>query len=136
MSEKSENYGSEYLYSEDLLHKQTYVTADVTIEEVIQPGTLTTKDKRKIDKWSLRFVGKSKILVLCKTNASILHHVIGDAPGPSWVGKSIKLQVRVVEAFGAQVTAIRVIPPTGCMIRKSLIQRLGTKAEWRGGVSV
>ena len=134
MSAKTDSYGSAYLYSEDLLHKQRYKTVEVEITEVIPPGTLKTADNRLIDKWSVRFKGKDKIFVLCKTNVGILHHVLGDAPGPSWVGQTIKLQVRIVEAFGDQVTAIRVIPPTGCMIRKSLLKRLGTKAEWKGVV--
>lgn len=132
MSAKTESYGSRFLYSEDLLHKQQYMDANVVIEEVIPPGTLKTEDKRSIDKWTLRFEGKEKMLVLCKTNASIIHHIIGDSPGPEWIGKQIRLQVRFVEAFGEMVTAIRVMPPNGCMIRKSLLKRLGTKAVWKG----
>lgn len=135
MSTKTENYGSRFLYSEDLLHKQQYMDAHVTIAEVIPPNTLQTADKRPIDKWTLRFEGKEKMLVLCKTNASIVHHIVGDAPGKAWIGQQIKLQVRIVEAFGEMVTAIRVIPPTGCMIRKSLIKRLGKKAVWEGPVN-
>lgn len=133
MSVKTESYGSEYLYSEDLLHKQEYKTVDVVIREVIPPNTLQTADKRLIDKWALRFEGKEKTLVLCKTNVSIIHHVLGDQPGDSWIGKTIRLQARVVDAFGERCTAIRVMPPNGCLIRKSLLKRLGTKAEWKAG---
>lgn len=131
MSAKTENYGSQYLYSEDLLFKQQYKTVDVVISEVIPPGTLQTADERLIDRWSLRFEGKEKTLVLCKTNASIIHHIVGDPPGPTWIGNTIRLQARVVDAFGDQVVAIRVMPPNGCMIRKSLKKRLGRKAEFK-----
>ena len=85
MSERNENYGSAFLYSEDLLFKQKYTTVQVEISEVHPPNTLQTKDKKFIDKWSIRFKGKDKTLVLCKTNTSILHHVIGDQPGDSWI---------------------------------------------------
>ena len=127
----TENYGSEYLYAEDLLYKQEYRTVEVTISEVIPPNTLKTKRGRAIDKWSVRFEGKEKTLVLCKTNVSLAHHIIGDPPGATWVGKVLTLQARIVDAFGTQCTAIRVMPPKGCLVRKSLIERLGQKAEWK-----
>lgn len=132
MSTKTDNYGSEYLYSEDLLYRQEYKTVSLEIEDVIPPGTRKTAAGELVNKWCLKFVGKEKLLVLCKTNASIIHHIAGDAPGPSWIGKKITLQVRIVDSFGAKVCAIRVMPPDGCMIRKKLIERLGTKAVWKG----
>ena len=132
MPATSDSYGSAYLYSEDLLFKQEFKTVEVTIAEVIPPGQLKKADGGLIDKWSVRFEGKEKTLVLCKTNVGLIHHVVGDPPSDAWIGKTITLQVRVVDAFGEQVNAIRVMPPKGCVIRKSLLKRLGTKAIWKG----
>lgn len=132
MSAKTESYGSRFLYSEDLLHKQQYMDANVIVQEVFEPGSLKAADGRVIDKWTLRFEGKEKMLVIGKTNTSIIHHIVGEPPGPEWIGKQIRLQVREVEAFGEIVPAIRVMPPNGCMIRRSLIKRLGKKAVWKG----
>lgn len=132
MSQKTDSYGSRFLYSEDLLFKQEYKTVQVTIAEVIPPGELEAADGRQIGKWSLRFEGKDKLLVLCKTNVGLIHHILGNPPGADWVGEKLTLQVRLVEAFGDQVAAIRVMPPNGCKVRKSLLDRLGKKAEWQG----
>lgn len=126
-----ENYGSRFLYAEDLLVDGEFRTAKVTIDKFHSGGTLQAADGKLVDKPAISFAGRDKILVLCKTNASILHFVTGQQPGDKWVGHQITLQVRIVEAFGELVPAIRVIPPAGCPIRKQLIKRLGTKAEWK-----
>ncbi len=122
-----QDYGPQYLYAENLIAKGKYVTATVTISEVIPPDTLTTANKKKVDKWSLKFEGKEKILVLCKTNFGILHYVCGGGP-EDWVGKRITLAVREVEAFGDQVAAIRVMP-VGVKLRRGLLKRLGTEPK-------
>ena len=126
-----QEYGTGFLYAEDLLKNQQFQTVTVEIAEVIEPHTITAANGKVVDKYCLKFVGKSKILALCKTSASIIHFVTGDPPGPEWVGKTITLQVRNVEAFGEQVLAIRVIPPAGTRVRKTILQRLGTKAEFK-----
>lgn len=127
--EKNE-WGSRFLYAEDLLVNQQFQTVTVTISEVIDPGTVKAANGKIVDKYCLKFEGKGRMLALCKTNASVIHFVTGDPPGPAWVGKSITLQVREVEAFGEQVLAIRVIPPQGARVRKSILQRLGKRAEF------
>lgn len=128
---KSESYGTNYLYSEDLLIGQQYRTVDVEVEAYIAPNTLKSADGRQIDKPTLKFKGKEKLLVLCKTNQSVIHFVTGDPPGEKWIGKKLTLQPRIVEAFGDQVVAIRVIPPKGAMVRKNVLKRLGKPAEWQ-----
>ncbi len=126
----SENFGAQYLYSEDLLIGQQYRTAEVEVEKYIPANTLKSADGRNIDKPTLKFKGKEKMLVLCKTNQSVIHFITGDPPGEKWVGKKLKIQPRVVDAFGEQVVAIRVIPPKGCKVRKNVLKRLGTEAVW------
>lgn len=128
---KSESYGSSYLYAEDLLIGQQYRTAEVEVEAFIAANTLKSADGRLIDKPTLKFKGKEKLLVLCKTNQSVIHFVTGEPPGEKWVGKKLTLQPRVVDAFGDQAVAIRIIPPKGCMVRKNVLKRLGKPAEWK-----
>jgi hypothetical protein len=130
MSQKTESYGTGYLYSEDFLIGGEYKTVSLEIEKALPPGTLKSADKKPIDKWTLSFKGKEKLLVLCKTNCTIIHCISGNPPGDAWEGQKVTLQVRIVESFGDNVTAIRVMPPNGCMVRKNVIKRLGTKAVW------
>lgn len=132
MSGTDKPYGSAYLYSEDLLSNREYRMVDAEISKVAPPGTLKTADKKLIDKWTIFFKGMEKALVLCKTNASIIHFVTGEEPGDDWIGHTVTLQVRMVESFGEMVPAIRVIPPDGVMVRKNVRKRLGTKAVWKG----
>lgn len=127
---KSESFGQAFLYAEDLLSGGEYRKAEVEIEQYIPENTLRAADKKLIDKPTLKFVGKQKMLVLCKTNSSLIHFITGEQPGEKWHGKKITLQPRFVEAFGERVVAIRVIPPKGCMVRKNVLKRLGDKAEW------
>lgn len=126
-----ENFGSRFLYAEDLLINEKFQSPTVEISEVHEPGTLKSADNRVIDKWAICFANKEKMLVLCKTNVSIVRFVTGELPGNGWVGKSIKIEARVVKAFGSDTTAIRVIPPVGTTLRKKLIEGLGRKAEFK-----
>lgn len=127
---KSESFGAQFLYALDLLVGQQYRTAEVEIEEYIEAGKLKSADGRNIDKPSLRFKGKEKLLVLCKTNQKVIHFVTGEPGGPKWIGKKITLQPRFVQAFGETVVALRVIPPKGCMISKKVLEQLGKPAVW------
>jgi hypothetical protein len=131
MSATKTDYGTGYLYSEDFLAGGEYKTVVVEVDQVFPPGTLESADRKKIDKWTLSFVGKEKRLVLCKTNVTVIHCINGNPPGDAWKGQKLTLQVRIVESFGDMVTAIRVIPPTGCLVRKNVVKRLGTKAVWK-----
>lgn len=132
MSEtKTDNYGTGYLYSEDFLAGGEYKTVSVEVDSVFPPGSIKTADKKPIDKWTISFAGKEKRLVLCKTNVTVIHCVSGNPPGDLWKGVKLTLQVRIVESFGDMVTAIRVMPPNGCLVRKNVVKRLGTKAVWK-----
>ncbi len=120
---EKQSYGSAYLYAEDLLADGKYNKAEVVIESFIDAGTLTTAEGKKIDKPSLSFAGKSKMLVLCKVNQSLLKYATGEASPTKWIGKKITLVVRKVDAFGTKVPAIRVWPSVP--IRKGLIKFIG-----------
>lgn len=129
--DKKQDYGQEFLYAENLLSKGEYQTVRVKIAEVIEPNRLRSANGKPIEKYVIKFEGKSKMLVLCKTNESVLHFVCGGGP-PEWIGKEVTLAVREVEAFGEQVVAIRVMP-VGVKIRKGLMKRLGTPAHLASG---
>ena len=130
MKENKNEYGSRFLYAEDLLSGGEYRTATVEIEQVIPPNELTAANGKKVDKPTLKFKGKDKMLVLCKTNQSMIVFCTG-GPLCDAAGKSITLQVREVDAFGEQVVALRVMPEPGVKVRKSILQRLGKKAMWK-----
>jgi hypothetical protein len=132
MSDKKE-FGSAYLYAEDLIRDGNYIDATVTIESVIPPNTIKAANGKMIGHDTLKFVGKDKLLVLCaKVNQRILAIATGESQAEKWPGHKITLQVRIVDSFGEKVPAIRILPPQGAMIRKSLRERLGTKASLKG----
>ena len=118
----------QFLYAEDLIAKGNFQTVKVRVAEVLAPGTLQTADKKLIDKTTLRFEGKDKALILCKTNEQVMRYVTGQGDPEGWVGKEITLEVRSISAFGGQNIAIRVMPHEGMMIRKAIVERLGQKA--------
>ena len=128
--DKQKEYGSRFLFAEDLLSKQRYVSPTVEISEIHPPGSLTSANGQKIGKLTVSFKGRAKMLVLCKTNEAIIAIVTGEREPAAWVGKKVTLQVRIVPAFGQDVAAIRVIPPKGTILRKGLADRLGRKAEF------
>lgn len=135
MPATEKSYGSEYLYSEDLLTKQAYHSVEVEIVAVHEPGTLKTKDGKTIEnKWTIEVKGKTakapKKLPLCKTSHRVIHAVTGETAGPGWIGKTIRLEVRIVDSFGDKVPALRVMPYPGTMVPKSVLKLLGTKAVW------
>lgn len=121
-------YGSRFLYAEDLLHGGEYKTVTVTISKVYEPGTLTAANGKKVDKAVIEFDGRQKMLVLCNSNRLMIVTATGEQFGSSWVGKQITLQPRIVNAFGEEVLAIRVIPSVGTVIRKRQKEMLGRKA--------
>ena len=124
-----QDYGSEYLYAEDLLINGRFKSPTVTISEYIPANTLTTKNHRKVDRPSIRFRGKEKVFVLNKTNRRMIHLVTGQDEGPGWVGWTITLQARVGEAFGDDnCLFLRVMPTEGMAIPRSLMKRLGRRA--------
>ena len=136
MSKKKE-FGSRFLYAEDLLVDGEYKSPEVVISEVHKPGTLETDqgdNSRPIDEWAISFEKATKILVLCsKTNIKLIHIVTGVSleNSDAWIGKKIKLGVRIVPAFGAEEPAIRVLPPIGTKLRRGIKKHLGREAKFK-----
>ena len=126
-------FGSRFLYAEDLLQGGEFRKATVEISEVHERGTLTAANKTRIDKLTIGFKGREKLLVLCKTNERVIHIVTGEVPGPGWIGKQITLGARIVDAFGSESLAVRVLPPVGTVLTVSLNKRLGREAVFKGG---
>ena len=122
-----ENYGSAYLYAEDLLNDGTFAKVEVEIQDVIDSNSLTTADGKLIDKPSLRFAGKSKLLVISKVNQALMKYATGEASPAKWVGKKVTLVVRLVDAFGSKVPAIRVWP--NVPIRRGLVKYVGSEIK-------
>lgn len=135
MADKKGDYGSAYLYAEDLIHGGRFVTVSLEISEVIPENTIKAANGKLVDKPIIRFKGKNKQLPLCKTNVSVIKFVTGEQMGDGWIGKTIKLQVRVVESFGSKVLGLRVLPPVGAQLPKNVIERLGVEAVFHSSQS-
>jgi hypothetical protein len=120
-------YGSRFLYAEDLIRDGAYNDIDVEIAEYHEPNTIRTEAGKMIDRPAVGFAGKSKMLVLCRTNAAIIGVVLRQRDPRQWIGGKIRLGPRVVDAFGTEVAAVRVIPPAGTVLRRGLLTRLGRR---------
>jgi hypothetical protein len=123
------SFGSRFLYAEDLLHGGEFRDAEVQISEFHKPHSLKAADGKPIDKPSLGFDGRDKLLVLCKTNVQLIKFATGEALTDKWIGKKIVLTVRLVESFGEKVPAIRV---KSKLIRKGLLKHYGEPLKWQG----
>ena len=128
MASDKKDFGTGFLYAEDLIRGGDFQPVTVVISEVHPPNTIKNAEQKLIDKPVIGFEKASRRLVLCKTNEAILKYVCGEQVGEGWIGKEVTLQARVVDSFGDQVTAIRVVPKSGMKIRKKLVERLGKKA--------
>jgi len=95
-------YTGDYLKAADILGKRVPVRISTySVKEFEQNG----KTDRKL---VLGFDGKSKQLVVNKTNAAIITSNLGTDDYTKWPGKSIVLVTRKVESRGQIVDAIRV----------------------------
>lgn len=129
-------YGSRFLYAEDLLHNGEFKTVQVTIAEVFPPNTFQTDTKKKQDSkpitdWALRFEGKTKMLCIRSTNIRMLQLNIGSSNIFDAVGKKIKLQVRIVRSpQGGETLGIRILPTPKMTVPSRLLKQMGTEAIW------
>ena len=99
----SESFPSKYVKASDLKGQNVIVViGQVTFERI------GTNDKD--DKPVLYFQGKSKGMVLNKTNATNIAHLYGDDTD-DWAGREIVLFPAMVDFQGKTVEAIRVRPP-------------------------
>lgn len=97
----SQAFPSNFLKADDLQGKSFTVTiADVALEEL---GQGAQKDTKLV----LTFQGKTKKMILNKTNAGAVSKLYGDETD-NWIGQQITLSPREVEFQGQPVLAIRV----------------------------
>ena len=107
MANINDAFPSNYIKASDLKGGQPVVTIDrIEFEPVGQ-----AREMKPI----LYFAGKEKGLVLNKTNAKNITHLVGSSETDDWIGCSIKLYATNVEYQGDTVEAIRVkaAPPNG-----------------------
>src|SRR3990167_10743705 len=99
MANINDAFPSNYIKASDLKGGQPTVTIDrVEFEPVGQ-----AREMKPI----LYFAGKEKGLVLNKTNAKNITHLVGSSETNDWIGCSIKLYATNVEYQGDTVEAIR-----------------------------
>lgn len=96
-------FPSNYLKASDLGESQPVVTIDrVEVEPV---------GREKEMKPVVYFAGKTKGIVLNKTNSKKIAEIAGSHETDEWVGVQIRLYATEVEFSGEQVEAIRIKAP-------------------------
>ena len=99
----NEVFPSKYLKASDLGEARPIVTIDHVSVELVGKQ----QDKRPV----AYFAGKTKGLVLNKTNAKAISVVAGSDETDDWSGVKVQLFATMVEFAGDQVEAIRVKAP-------------------------
>ncbi|KKN52906.1 hypothetical protein LCGC14_0607680 [marine sediment metagenome] len=68
------------------------------------------KERRKVMKtvWVLRFKGAAKHLILNVTNAESVVEIAGSRKMADWVGKTVELYAKWVDAFGKRYFVVRI----------------------------
>ena len=97
----SETYPSKYLKAADLGGQ----ARTVTITNIEEEKVGTEREK----KFCMSFAGKSKQLILNKTNMSALRQIFGDVDLEDLRGKQVTLVVREVDFYGETHSVIRII---------------------------
>ncbi len=119
----SEAFPSQYLKADDL--DGNNVTVTIKDIEHVEIG------QKKEQKLAISFVGKKKMMILNKTNASIIAKLHGDET-EEWVGKRITLTARDVEFQGDVILALRVSltkPAPAPKVVKPLAEEFGEEPE-------
>ena len=100
-----------YLRSEHLLKGGRFISAKVTISDIIEecPIKRGDKDSQTI---GLAFAKSDKILGLNKTNYSLVCWELGEGKPQDWIGKQITLVVRLIRNKKLLEPGIRVWPTT------------------------
>ena len=97
----NQKFSNKYLKAEDLQGRRVIVT----IAEVVEKSIWNE------DKVVVYFKGKSRPLVLNKTNAATIEEITGTPDTDLWGGKKIILYGTRVDFQGKRVPAIRIDPP-------------------------
>jgi len=118
-------FPSKYIAAADLQGRQV----DVEIERV------EMEDIGDDHKPVAYFVGKSKGLVLNKTNASVIADIYGDETD-AWLGRVVTLFPTKVDYQGKRVDAVRVMAPRNAAPLAAASPRQQTQAPPNSGVIV
>lgn len=118
-----DSYTGDYLSSLDLIAAGKDF-ADLTIERVAAPGTVRDAAGKTIDEPVIYFGETPRGLVANTTNLRAIALQHGSAAS-KWSGKRIRIGVRLVDAFGQQVPALRVLPPDGIPVPHAIRKQLG-----------
>jgi hypothetical protein len=95
-------FPSNYLRCSDLMGKDVKVTI-----EKVSAEPLVLRGGKQQQKATIRFVGKKKALVLCRTSADVIAEAYGKQV-EAWVGKEITLYGTTTKLKGKTVDCIRV----------------------------
>lgn len=130
MTKMEEMYEGNFL---DALDLPEGALVPVEVEAIADPGSEKDAAGKTIKNAIVSFKGKSKRLILNRTNYKNLKAMFGRRPN-DWIGKQIKIQRRYLDAahaFGVQNTmCIRIVPPVGTPILKSAAQYMGSPTPY------
>lgn len=98
----------EYLEATDMLRDGKYISANVTITGVIQPGTVKNSVGQVIDKYIITIKESPKHVIINKTNARLIRLECGSTKSEGWIGKKITLYPAMVRFGGEDTPGIRV----------------------------
>ena len=108
MATRDEVFTSKYLKAADLKGRGHVVE----IEECWQE-TLKSKEGKESNKTILRFVGKTKALVLNMTNWDSVAEITGEGDTISWPGHAIEIYPTKTTMGSERVDCIRIRQPNG-----------------------
>lgn len=119
-----DEFPDKYLFAEDLANKKV----TLTISAMNADSLVTPKGKKRAV--IVTFAGKKKLLVLNKTNASLINGIFPLAPGASlktWIGKRITLYPTQCQLGGETVDCIRVWGSPDLPADKDILVQQGLK---------
>lgn len=128
-----ERYEGNFLEAADLPEG---AVVNAVIEAIVAPDTEKDAAGKPIRKALVQFKGKSKRLVLNKTNYRVLKLLFG-VDSQKWIGKEVQLQRRYLDAaqaFGQpNELTIRILPPVGTPLPKSVRVFMGHREPQNQG---
>ena len=117
---------SRFLYAEDFCVKGTWKDVTLRIQDVHNKGTLSSSDKKPIDKFVLAFHETEKLLILNDTNVRLIIALLQSKSASDWRDKQVTFYPACGPAFGEQnVPWIRVRMPAGSLIPFGVRRHLG-----------
>ena len=121
-------YDGNYLAGVDFADGQE---TELKVKGVRAPNTVVAKDKTSIEDPILVFDKTEREMILNKTN----YYIIKLLHGPNatdWLGKTVTVGKRYLKNFmgATNVPCLRIIPPTGTKLIKSVNDQMGQKKKY------